>query len=81
VVSPFSQTKSWSMKEPVAPESSNAQVEMCSTVSRDSRLTWRKREVPAASRAEIVGQRGKWHSHLGHGGGGGGDGDGRFAKG
>ena len=62
---PFEQTKSLSMKLPVAPESRRALTEWSSLVSVVPISTGRRREVPRASKALIAKSLGSLFSHLG----------------
>ena len=62
---PFEQTKSLSMKLPVAPQSRRALTEWSSLVSMVPISTGRKREVPRASKALIERSLGSLFSHLG----------------
>ena len=62
---PFDQTKSLSMKLPVAPESRRALTEWSSLVSVVPISTGRGREVPRASKALIARSFGSLFSHLG----------------
>ena len=62
---PFKQTKSLSMKLPVAPQSRRALMEWSSLVSIVPIFTGRRREVPCASKVLIVRSLGSLFSHLG----------------
>jgi len=62
---PFKQTKSLSMRLPVAPQSRRASTECNSLVSIVPISTGRSREVPRVSRALIEKSLGSLFSHLG----------------
>ena len=62
---PFEQTKSLSMRLPVAPESRRASTEWSSLVSVVLISTGKSREVPCVSRALIEKSLGSLLSHLG----------------
>jgi len=62
---PFEQTKSLSMRLPVAPQSRRASTEYSSLVSVVLISTGRSREVPHVSKALIKRSLGSLFSHLG----------------